>query len=119
MTPDQKTLVSYYGGLPQASGILDPSSDLHWAKLFAWGRGETFRLSTPLHAAKDGCKWIQSFSKSYGTCIMMPLTLLTGVFGMNFTFPPWLVHHGLWLSSLFMTLLAVAMLIYLRNKRWL
>ncbi|HSV70754.1 MAG TPA: magnesium transporter CorA family protein [Methylibium sp.] len=54
------------------------------------------------------------------TAIFMPLNLITGFFGMNFDFLP-LVHTstGVWVTTLLMTALAVALLVYFRRKRYL
>lgn len=76
MTPQQGDLVKYFGGLPEAESVLNPSEDFHWSKIFAWNRGGCFRLSTPIHAANFGTKWIQNFSRIYGPAVMMPLSLL-------------------------------------------
>ena len=52
--------------------------------------------------------------------IMLPLTFITGVFGMNFEFMP-LIHRswGFALSVVGMLLIVSAMLGYFRYKRWL
>jgi magnesium transporter len=54
------------------------------------------------------------------TAIFMPLTLITGLFGMNFEVMPGLHRaDGFWLSVAFMVAVVVAMLAYFRYKRWL
>jgi magnesium/cobalt transport protein CorA len=54
------------------------------------------------------------------TAIFMPLTVITGVFGMNFDFIPGLhSQRGFWLSIVSMGVLVVAMLLYFRARRWL
>ncbi len=53
------------------------------------------------------------------TVIMMPLTLITGVFGMNFDFPRWLVNSGLWLTTGGMGIMALVLVRYFRKRRWL
>jgi magnesium transporter len=54
------------------------------------------------------------------TAIFMPLTLITGLFGMNFDFIPWLHRSdGFWLSLVSMIGVVIAMLAYFRYKRWL
>ncbi len=54
------------------------------------------------------------------TAIFMPLTLITGIFGMNFDFIPGLhKSYGFWLSVIAMLGVVVAMLVYFRHKRWL
>ena len=54
------------------------------------------------------------------TAIVMPLTLITGVFGMNFDFMPGLhKSYGFWLSVGAMVVVVVGMLAYFRHKRWL
>ena len=53
------------------------------------------------------------------TAIFMPLTLITGVFGMNFDFIPGLHRsYGFWLSLAAMAGVVVGMLVYFRHKRW-
>ncbi len=54
------------------------------------------------------------------TAVFMPLNLITGFFGMNFDFLP-LVHSttGIWVTTLVMVAVAVALLAYFRRKRYL
>ena len=53
------------------------------------------------------------------TAIFMPLTLITGVFGMNFDFIPGLHRsYGFWLSVAAMFGVVIGMLAYFRHKRW-
>jgi magnesium/cobalt transport protein CorA len=54
------------------------------------------------------------------TATFMPLTLITGIFGMNFEFIPGLHSRGgFWASLLGMAGVVAAMLAYFRFKRWL
>jgi magnesium/cobalt transport protein CorA len=54
------------------------------------------------------------------TAIFMPLTLITGVFGMNFEVIPGLHRtYGFWLSLAGMAVVVVGMLAYFRHKRWI
>jgi len=54
------------------------------------------------------------------TAIFMPLTVITGVFGMNFEFIPGLhKSYGFWASVAAMVGVVVGMLAYFRHKRWL
>jgi magnesium transporter len=54
------------------------------------------------------------------TAIFMPLTLITGIFGMNFEFIPGLHGpYGFWLSLAAMACVVVGMVAYFRHKRWL
>jgi len=54
------------------------------------------------------------------TAIFMPLTLITGIFGMNFDFIPGLhKSYGFWVSVVAMIGVVIAMLAYFRHKRWL
>lgn len=83
MTSRQEKLVHYFGKLQPAAGLLDPEVDFHWSRVFSWGRGEGFRLSTPVKAAHHGEKWVQNFSRIYGTAIMVPLSLLSKGLGFG------------------------------------
>lgn len=52
--------------------------------------------------------------------IMLPLTFITGVYGMNFRFLPASKHpFGFWGTIIFMGLLAIFMLIVFWRKKWI
>jgi len=53
------------------------------------------------------------------TAVFMPLNLITGFFGMNFDFLPF-VHTsaGVWLTTVVMAVVAIGLLIYFRRKRY-
>lgn len=52
--------------------------------------------------------------------IVMPLTLITGVYGMNFTHMPELQSpYGYYATLFFMFLLGAGMLIFFKRKKWL
>ncbi len=52
--------------------------------------------------------------------IMMPLTLITGIYGMNFSAMPLLTWRwGFFSISAFMIILGVGMLVYFKKKRWI
>lgn len=52
--------------------------------------------------------------------IMLPLTLITGYFGMNFDYIPLLKHHfGIGYVTIFMLAIAVGMLSWFKYKRWI
>ena len=52
--------------------------------------------------------------------IMLPLTFITGVYGMNFLFLPASKHpFGFWGIIIFMAALAAFMLVLFRRKRWI
>ncbi len=54
------------------------------------------------------------------TAIFMPLTLITGVFGMNFDVIPGLhKSYGFWLAIAAMLGVVAGMIYYFRRKRWL
>ncbi len=54
------------------------------------------------------------------TALFMPLTLITGIFGMNFDYLPLLKDRaGFWITIGAMLLLVVVMLLYFRQKRYL
>ncbi|HWI60921.1 MAG TPA: CorA family divalent cation transporter, partial [Symbiobacteriaceae bacterium] len=52
--------------------------------------------------------------------IMLPLTLISGIFGMNFDFMP-LVNHpaGFWVTLGGLVALGGAMWYYVRYKKWM
>jgi magnesium transporter len=51
--------------------------------------------------------------------IFIPLTFITGIFGMNFSHMPLKSVWGFPLSLLAMLIVAIGMLIYFRKKKWL
>jgi len=52
--------------------------------------------------------------------IMLPLTLVTGYFGMNFEYIPFLKHpHGIWYATGGMLVISGSMLVFFRHKKWL
>jgi magnesium transporter len=52
--------------------------------------------------------------------IMLPLTLVTGYFGMNFEYMPLLKNaNGIWYTTAGLGVLTAAMLIYFKIKKWL
>ncbi len=54
------------------------------------------------------------------TAIFLPLTLITGIFGMNFEFIPGLhSQQGFWVALVSMILIAVVLLAYFRARRFL
>lgn len=54
------------------------------------------------------------------TAVFMPLTLMTGLFGMNFDFIPGLHNiYGFWLSITAMLGIVAGMIAYFRYKHWL
>jgi magnesium transporter len=51
--------------------------------------------------------------------IMLPLTLLTGYFGMNFEYIPLLKNpNGIWYTTIGLFLIAIMMLGYFKYKKW-
>ncbi|MEO8507369.1 MAG: magnesium transporter CorA family protein [Betaproteobacteria bacterium] len=53
------------------------------------------------------------------TAIFMPLTLITGIYGMNFDVIPGLHKpYGFWIAMAAMVGVVVAMLAYFRHRRW-
>jgi magnesium transporter len=52
--------------------------------------------------------------------IMLPLTLITGYFGMNFEYIPLLKNpNGIWYATIGMLVIATSMLAYFKFKKWL
>ncbi len=53
------------------------------------------------------------------TTVFMPLTLLTGIYGMNFRFMPGLNDpEGFWIILAIMVAVAVGMIAYFKQKKW-
>lgn len=56
---------------------------------------------------------------AYFTAIFMPLTLITGIYGMNFRQMPGLDHpYGFWITIAFMLVIAAAMFWWFRREEW-
>ncbi|MQR02700.1 magnesium transporter CorA family protein [Glaciimonas soli] len=54
------------------------------------------------------------------TALFMPLTLITGIFGMNFEVMPLLKNAtGFWLTMASMVVVVIVMLLYFRHRRYL
>jgi magnesium transporter len=54
------------------------------------------------------------------TALFMPLTLITGVFGMNFVDMPLLKDkEGFWITMGLMAVIVVVLLFFFRRKRYL
>ena len=51
--------------------------------------------------------------------ILLPLTLVTGIFGMNVRFPGWETSAGFWTIVGVMLAIAIALVGFFRYKRWL
>jgi len=52
--------------------------------------------------------------------IMLPLTLVTGYFGMNFEYIPFLKNpNGIWYTTGALVVITLSMLLYFRIKKWL
>lgn len=54
------------------------------------------------------------------TTVFMPLTFLTGLYGMNFRYMPGLEDSfGFWVMAVIMLLVALGMVRYIKRKKWL
>ena len=51
--------------------------------------------------------------------VLLPLTLITGIFGMNVRFPGWETATAFWVIAGAMLALAVGLIAFFRYKRWL
>ena len=52
--------------------------------------------------------------------IMLPLTLVTGYFGMNFEYMPLIKNpNGVWYTTVAMLVITVSMLAFFKHKKWL
>ncbi|HSE37781.1 MAG TPA: CorA family divalent cation transporter, partial [Blastocatellia bacterium] len=52
--------------------------------------------------------------------IMLPLTLVTGYFGMNFEYIPFLKDpNGIWYTTGVLLFITLAMLAFFKRKKWL
>jgi magnesium transporter len=52
--------------------------------------------------------------------ITLPLTLVTGYFGMNFVYIPWLKDpNGIWYATAFMLVITISMLAFFKLRKWL
>ncbi|MDK9700064.1 MAG: magnesium transporter CorA family protein [bacterium] len=57
---------------------------------------------------------------SIAAALLLPLTVITGIFGMNFVKMPWIGEPwGFWASMFLMFVVVVAMLYYFRKSHWL
>ena len=51
--------------------------------------------------------------------VLLPLTLITGIFGMNVRFPGWETATAFWVIAGAMLALAAGLIAFFRYKRWL
>jgi len=57
---------------------------------------------------------------SIAATIMMPLTFITGVFGMNFKYMPGMNNIlGFWISAIAMLIIALLLVAFFRKQKWL
>jgi len=50
----------------------------------------------------------------------LPLTLVTGYFGMNFEYMPLIKNpNGVWYTTVAMLVITVSMLAFFKHKKWL
>src|SRR5690349_16892366 len=52
--------------------------------------------------------------------VLLPLTLVSGIYGMNFQIMPLIQHpYGFWITLGVMVLIVIGMLAYFRFRRWI
>jgi magnesium transporter len=112
------------------SHLLSPATRLYFRDVYdhtvqVIDTVETYRdllsgmLDLYLSSISNRINEIMKFMTVIGT-IFMPLTFLVGVYGMNFKHLPELEwHNGYFMLWGFMIVLAIAMIIFFRRKRWL
>jgi len=95
---------------------------------------DTFRLSEGIESAREEINSVYDIymsAISYNTnevmkvlsiaaTILLPLTFVTGIFGMNFKFMPWLTDvHGFWLTMIIMAAMAFFLIMFFKKQKWL
>jgi magnesium transporter len=51
--------------------------------------------------------------------LLLPLTVITGIFGMNVKFPGFDTHHGWWVVVGIMVAVLVSLVGFFKYKRWI
>ena len=52
--------------------------------------------------------------------LMLPLTLITGYFGMNFDYIPFIKdHYGIWYVTIVLVIISLGMLVWFKYKKWI
>jgi magnesium transporter len=75
---------------------------------------ESTNESVISHRQNDVLRVLTIFS-----VILLPLTLISGIFGMNVTFPGFDTHAAFWVIVVVMLAVIVGMVGFFRHKRWL
>lgn len=95
---------------------------------------DTFRLSESIESSREEISSVYDIymsTISYNTnevmkvlsiaaTIVLPLTFITGVFGMNFRYMPWLNEaYGFWATVILMVGFAFFLIMYFKKQKWL
>src|SRR5213079_1038511 len=90
------------------------ASERIWDQLDNFEEVESTNESVISHRQNDVLRVLTVVS-----VILLPLTLVTGIFGMNVRFPGWETSAGFWTIVGVMLAIAIALVGFFRYKRWL
>ena len=75
---------------------------------------ESTNESVISHRQNDVLRVLTIFS-----VILLPLTLISGIFGMNVAFPGFDTHAAFWVIVVLMVAVIAGMVAFFRHKRWI